>query len=549
MSLLLRFHYLPLAGLCAIALLVVYVGDRWLKKIENSAGRFATHQGTVIVAAVLASILGRVALLPVVPVPVPSAHDEFSYLLASDTFAHGRLTNPQHPLWIFFETFHVLQHPTYASMYPPAQGMMLAFGQLLGHPWIGVLLSIAAMCGAITWMLQGWLPARWALLGSVLVLFRLDLMSYWVDSYWGGAVAATGGALVAGALPRILRHQRMRDAFFMGLGAALLANSRPLEGLVFCLPVGVALIAWIFSRKYVGLRWTVGKTLLPAVCLLGVAVIFMGYYNWRVTGDALLPPHVLDDRQSTNFPVFVWQKLKPPLTYLNPQFDFFYNVWQPTFYHRPWLRLTLSKLRIAWEFFVGIALTIPLLAVPWGLLDRKIRFLLLQSLWCGLGLLSVVWFEPHYVAPLVAALVALLVQAWRHLRRWKFLGRPVGIFATRLVFVLALAEPFLPIERNVRDPVYAWSLRRAAIARQLETTPGRHLVLVHYRPDHDPQYEWVYNAANIDQAKVVWAREIPGQDPKRVLDYYPDREVWELEADRVPARLHGYEASGGPKTR
>jgi hypothetical protein len=290
---------------------VPWLGDRWFRRVEGFGTRFARKKGAVIVSIALSAILMRVALLWAMPVPVPCFHDEFSYLLAGDTFAHGRLANPPHPMWVFFETYHVLQHPTYASMYPPGQGGMLAFGQVLGNPWIGVLLSIAAMGAAVTWAMQAWLPPGWALLGGILLVLRIGLISYWMNSYWGGAVAATGGALVIGALPRIRKRLRMGDAVLMALGAALLGNSRPFEGLIFCAPVAAALIAWLFSKQGPAAAVALRRMILPIAGVLIATLGFMAYYNWRVTGSALLFPEALDLKVYTNLPMFCGRRGSP----------------------------------------------------------------------------------------------------------------------------------------------------------------------------------------------------------------------------------------------
>ena len=84
------------------------------------------------------------------------------------------------------------------------------------------------------------------------------------------------------------------------------------------------------------------------------------------------------------------------------------------------------------------------------------------------------------------------------------------------------------------------SFGRASIDRELRLEPGSHLVLVRYGPEHNPFEEWVYNEADIDHAKVVWAREINLMEDKKLLSYYKNRHLWLLEADAKPPNLSPY---------
>jgi hypothetical protein len=542
--------------LVAAALLLAWrfpnICDGPLRAIETCACRLAAHPWRAALLVALAPIVLRLALLAWIPVPSPRIHDEFSYLLGSDTLAHGRLANPPHPLWVFFDTIHVNGRPTYMSKYPPGQAAALAFGEVLGNPWFGVVLSVGAMCAAVLWMLRGWLPPRWALLGAVLALFRVGIFSYWMNSYWGGAVAAIGGALVTGALPRLVRRWRARDAWILALGAFALVNSRPFEGLICCLPVAAVLAVRFFRSDPAVRRAALGRV-APPLCLAALCgAAFVAYFNWRGTGNPWLPPYVLNDRNYlAGTPSLVWQASQARLSFLNPQFERYYNSVIPMFWSAgrfhslAGLAAKLyANLRSSARVFVWPELLVPLLALPWIMKNRKGRFLLLQFAAVFGALLAVVWFEPHYLAPVTAAIFGVLALGIRYIRRWRFRGRPAGRGLSRAIVALTLLlSPFhyrsVAWTATPTQPI-GW---RAVFARRLDRLPGRHLVIVRYSPQHSVFEEWVYNSADIDGSKVVWAREIPGRDPALLLSYFRDRRVWLAEPDASPPRLLPYQSA------
>src|SRR5205814_1319872 len=116
-----------------------------------------TRKMLVIPSIGIATFLGGIAVAAILHEPVPRIHDEFSYVLMSNTFSAGHVSNPAPPLSEFFDTFHVLVNPIYVSKYFPVQGALLAIGEkLTGHPAVGVWLSAALACAATCWMLQAW---------------------------------------------------------------------------------------------------------------------------------------------------------------------------------------------------------------------------------------------------------------------------------------------------------------------------------------------------------------------------------------------------------
>ena len=539
-----------LVGFCLsfLALLLPRLTSKVFRIVESLFAGFAARKTLAIIAFFFVVIAARLDVLPRLPVPVPGIHDEYSYLLLGDTLAHGRLANPPHPMWMSFESFHVNWFPTYSSKYPPAQGAVLALGQLLGHPWIGVLLSVASMCAAILWMLQAWLPARWACLGGVLVALKFGIASYWINSYWGGAVAATGGALVLGAMPRVIRRARTRDALLLGLGIAILANSRPYEGLLLSIPVAGCFLWWLAgkTKSPATLHMRIVCVFAPLGVVLLLTVGFMGYYNWRLTGKAFLFPYALNTQTYRTTGLFLWDRQKEPLEYHNQQFEDFYNGWEREDYRNTWQdvrRVSGEKLTRSGStyFWWGALWLLP--GLPFVFFDRKMRLPLLILLIGTAGFLVLIWSMPHYAAALTGVIFLLLVQAIRHLRTIRFRGRPLGLALSWAVLFQPVADVSLSVKNHACDPL-AWTCQgdpsRAAIAKTLSNTPGKHLIIVRYEEDHNLHDEWVYNGAEIDTAKVLWARELDPAQNAKLFAYFKDRQVWQVEPDTDNTELIPY---------
>ena len=541
-----------LAGVALLFVLLAILAPQWF---ENALGailrpfeRLASRK-TLVIWLLFFSVIGvRLAVLPLLPVPVPGIHDEYSYLLLGDTLAHGRLTNPTHPMWMSFESFHINWFPTYCSKYPPGQGAVLALGELVGRPWIGVILSVGAMCAAILWMLQAWLPAKWALLGVVLVTLKFGIASYWMNSYWGGAVAATAGALVLGAMPRIVRSAKTRDALLLGLGLAILANSRPYEGLLFSIPVAVCLLSWLAGKMKPSFpsRTRVVPVVAPLSVVLLLTVPFMAYYNSRLTGNALLFPHVLNSRTYQTVGLFLWDRPKPPNEYHNQQFEDFYNGWEREDYQNTWAdawRVTEEKLTRSGStyFWWGALLLLP--GLPFVSRERKMRVPLFALLLVSAGFFVSIWSFPHYAAPVTSVIFLLLVQAIRHLRMMRLAKRPIGLALAFAAVCLLAADVSLRAGNQQCDPL-EWTCHgdpsRAAIQEKLSHTPGKHLILVRYEEDHNIHDEWVYNGAEIDSAKVLWARELDAEQNEKLLAYFKDRQVWLVDPDKDNTELIPY---------
>jgi len=526
--------------------------SRLLRGVEKITGWLGRHpRWTVLLVGVLTfGLHGGLTL--VVGRSAPHIHDEFANLLAADTFAKGRLANPAHPLAEFFEEIHVLCEPPDSptpvrmSKYPPAQGLMLALGQVaVGQPIVGMWFSVALACAALCWAFFAWMPPRWAVLGGVLVALHPVLLK-WGQVYWGGAEAMLGGALVAGAFGRFIKGPRPSDGFWFAVGCVWMALSRPFEGLLVALMAGAGLAVWIWKQRATLEIKVLRRALLPAAIVGGVYLGWQGYYNARLTGDYFKFPYMVYEERYAVAPFLVWMKPRPEPTYhhalIREHFVGYareeYDAQQSL---KGFARQSVVKIKRLARDYLGrfYILAIPLLALPW--VWRRggwARFAVGSVLGFGVLTLQETWMWDRYVAPIGGFLFVTILLGLRQFSVWRPGGRPWGRAMVVLVLLGFLGQTALWMKsRRWENHRQDWDYQRQQMIAQLTREGGQHLILVRYGPRQSVHDDWVHNGADIDGAPVVWARDMGAEKNRRLLEYFAGRKVWLLESELPVAQV------------
>jgi hypothetical protein len=523
----------------------------------------------------------RALLLPNHPAPSPSLYDEFAHLLVADTLLHRRLANPMHPMHRFFETFFVLQEPTYSSIYPLGQGAFLALGRVLfGHPWAGVVLSASLFCALCYWMLLGWTTPEWALLGGLLAVAEFGPLNYWMNSYWGGAVPALAGCLVFGALPRLMpdpsqpaaNDYRAGPAVLLGAGLAIHWLTRPYEtiflwfgAVLYFLPILAAIQRW---REWPWKAMFRVKAIVIAAILPAIALTLL--HDKRVTGRWLELPETLSMEQYGVPAALTLQTPAEPHRALTPEQQLDYKMQRGFGPPGGETVLTyLERLEYRIRFYRFFYLTPLYLALPlFFTLLRQWRFLWV-ALTLGAFALGINFFpayQHHYLGAVTCLFVLASVTALQRLSEITIRGTPAGRDGARLLILACAAQFVFWYSVHVFDneefamelrPYETWDAinhrnpeRRLAVKQQLAQAPGRQLVFVRYDyPRHIFQDEWVYNDANIDGSQVVWARDLGAEEDEKLRQFYPGRTAWLLEPDFRPPRLGQYEPPHPPEPK
>jgi 4-amino-4-deoxy-L-arabinose transferase-like glycosyltransferase len=376
-------------------------------------------------------------------------------------------------------------------------------------------------------------------------------LSQWANSYWGGALAAAAGCLVFGSLPRLQATGRARDAALLGAGLGLHMLIRQFES-IFLILVVILYFLPALRKPLLKLAGIAALAALPALLLTFVQ-------NKMVTGSWTQLPEALSQYQYGVPASLTFEAPQVPHRQLTRQQAMDYKM-QLSFHQGAetigsYFQRLEYRVRF-YRFFFLPPLYLACIAFFWSLREYRFVWVACTLAIFALGTNFFPAFQIHYIAAVTCLFVLVAVAGLQQMSRLRIRGHSAGQEAAVLIAILCgahflfwysmhLAEDndFSLAARRLEtwDSInHANPARRIFVAQELDKVPGQLLVFVRYLPQHIFQDEWVYNAADIDGSRIVWARDLGTGENEELLRYYPGRTALVLETDFQRPKLSEY---------
>jgi hypothetical protein len=252
---------------------------------------------------------------------------------------------------------------------------------------------------------------------------------------------------------------------------------------------------------------------------------------------------------------FTFQKHPEPHRQLTREQDLDYRM-QRAFRSTPEETLASYLERLAYRvryyrFYLYAPLYLAMAVFLGGIRNYRHAWVPLTLVLFALGVNFFPIFNFHYIAAASCLFILMSVDGLRRLGRMR-----MGSAAARALIYLCIAQFVFAYGLHLFErqdfaaamrPYDVWDSinhqnpeQRIQINRQIAGTPGKLLIFVRYWPQHIFQNEWVYNEADIDGARVVWARDLGEDEDAKLRQYYPGRVALLLEPDARPPRLTAY---------
>jgi hypothetical protein len=339
-----------------------------------------------------------------------------------------------------------------------------------------------------------------------------------------------GGALVLGGWVRLMSRSAIAPVplVMLGIGLIILANSRPYEGLVLVIPL-MSILLWR--------RW---RILLALLVILLPAAIVMGWYNFRITGHVLRMPFQEYSNQYDVYPKFWFLPKHAQPAYSSEALAGIHTIYERGDYDalrtiRGLMMISLMRLRTLiaiharpWILLFPLSIGILLPRIT----DEKIRWIWITVVIFLFGLWAENFFLPHYAAPLSAGMLVLLILGWRRLWQWSKVTAWAVCVGFTIGATLSAAAPV--------DPGSERTGQIELVENDGSLQTGKHLLFVRYTRDHLLHDEWVYNRADIEGSRIIWARSLGKASDALVAKHYSGRSVWILTVGKDELRLDSY---------